>query len=109
MQKYLTVTNHMWDGFWFLVNRKAWDAMPADVRTIVETEFNASAITQRDDIARLNASLRGALESKGLQFIEADPALFRAALKKAGFYAEWKDKYGAESWKILEDAVGGLA
>ena len=109
VQKYLTVTNHMWDGFWFLANKKAWDALPADLRTIVEAEFNASALQQRDDIAKLNASLRGALESKGLQFVEADPTLFRAALKKAGFYAEWKDKYGAEAWKTLEDAVGGLA
>jgi tripartite ATP-independent transporter DctP family solute receptor len=109
VQKYLTVTNHMWDGFWFLANRKAWEAMPADLRATVEGEFNASAVTQREDIAKLNATLQGALEAKGLQFVQTDASLFRAALKKAGFYAEWKEKYGAEAWKTLEDAVGGLA
>ena len=31
------------------------------------------------------------------------------ALRKAGFYAEWKGKFGDAAWKTLEDAVGGLA
>ena len=35
---------------------------------------------------------------------KADP--FREALRKAGFYAEWKKKYGDEAWAILEKAVG---
>lgn len=109
VQKYLSVTNHMWDGFWFLANKKAWDAIPADARGIVEAEFNASAVTQREDIAKLNATLQGSLQARGMEFIATDAALFRAALKKAGFYAEWKEKYGAEAWKVLEDAVGGLA
>ena len=76
---------------------------------IVEGEFNASAVQEREDVARLNAGLRTALEGKGVQFLEADAAVFRAALKKAGFYADWTEKFGAEAWKALEDAVGGLA
>ena len=109
VQKYLTVTNHMWDGFWFLANKKAWEALPENLRGTVEAEFNTSALAERDDIFKLNTSLRGALEAKGLQFFESDAALFRAALKKAGFYAEWKEKFGADAWKVLEDAVGGLS
>ena len=31
---------------------------------------------------------------------------FRDMLRKAGFYAEWKKKYGDEAWAILEKAVG---
>jgi hypothetical protein len=41
-----------------------------------------------------------------MQFNDPDPALFREALRKAGFYAEWKKKYGDEAWAILEKAVG---
>ncbi len=37
---------------------------------------------------------------------EPEPASFREALRKAGFYAEWKKKYGDEAWAILEKAVG---
>ncbi len=109
VQKYLAVTNHMWDGFWFLANRRAWDALPADIRATAEAELNASAIAEREDVAKLNASLQGALAAKGLVFNDTDAASFRAALKKAGFYAEWREKFGPEAWGALEGAVGSLA
>ena len=32
VQKYLSMTNHMWDGFWFLANRRAWERLPEDLR-----------------------------------------------------------------------------
>ena len=109
VQKYLSVTNHMWDGFWFLANRRAWEALPAPLREIVEREINASALAEREDVARLNATLEAALKARGLEFVPTDASAFRAALKKAGFYAEWRDKFGQEAWGALEGAVGSLA
>ena len=109
VQTYLSVTDHMWDGFWFLANRRALEALPDAAQEIVRREFNRSAVQQRADVAKLNLTLEGALKQKGMQFIATDPAEFRAALKKAGFYAEWRGKYGAPAWELLEDAVGSLA
>jgi tripartite ATP-independent transporter DctP family solute receptor len=109
VQKYLSVTNHMWDGFWFLANRRAWDALPADAREIVEREMNASGLAEREDVAKLNATLQGSLQAKGLQFTDTDAQVFRAALRKAGFYADWKQKFGPEAWTTLESVVGRLA
>ncbi|MCW3474028.1 TRAP transporter substrate-binding protein [Limobrevibacterium gyesilva] len=109
VQKYLSVTNHMWDGFWFLANRRAFEALPADIRQTVEAEFNASALAEREDVAKLNATLQGSLKARGMEFIDTDATAFRAALKKAGFYAEWREKFGAEAWGALEAAVGSLA
>ncbi len=31
VQKYCSLTNHMWDGFWFLANRRAWEKLPPDL------------------------------------------------------------------------------
>ena len=28
VQKYCSLTNHMWDGYWFLANRRAWERLP---------------------------------------------------------------------------------
>jgi tripartite ATP-independent transporter DctP family solute receptor len=109
VQKYVAITNHMWDGFWFLANKKAFEAMPADLRLAVETEFNASAIAEREDLAKMNNTVAATLKGKGLQFVDTDPVAFRGALKKAGFYEEWKGKFGAEAWGALEKAVGSLA
>ena len=33
---------------------------------------------------------------------------FREKLKSAGFYAEWKGKYGDQAWALLEKSVGKL-
>jgi tripartite ATP-independent transporter DctP family solute receptor len=109
VQKYVAITNHMWDGFWFLANKKSWEAMPANLREIVEAEFNASAISEREDLAKMNNTVADTLKGKGLQFVETDPVAFRGALKKAGFYEEWKGKFGAEAWGTLEKAVGNLS
>lgn len=109
VQKYCSMTNHMWDGFWFLANRRAWEKLPADVRTIVANNINAAAIKQRVDTEKLNASVREELTAKGLLFNQPSVAPFREKLRSAGFYAEWKGKYGEQAWALLEKSVGKLA
>lgn len=109
VQKYCSLTNHMWDGFWFLANRRAWEALPDDVRGIVAKQINAAGLKERDDVAKLNATLRQDLAAKGLVFNRPDPTPFRNKLRAAGFYTEWKGKYGDEAWSLLERSVGKLA
>jgi tripartite ATP-independent transporter DctP family solute receptor len=109
VQKYCSMTNHMWDGFWFLANRRAWERLPADVRTVVVKHINSAAQKEREDVAALNTSLQPALAAKGILFSQPDPAPFREKLRKSGFYAEWKGKYGDEAWATLEKSVGTLA
>jgi tripartite ATP-independent transporter DctP family solute receptor len=106
VQKFVSMTNHMWDGFWFLANRRAWERLPEDLRPIVAKHLNEAAVAERADVAKLNAGLKDELVSKGMQFNDPNPALFREGLRKAGFYAEWKKKYGDEAWAILEKSVG---
>ena len=60
------------------------------------------ALKEREDVAKLNAGLQQELAAKGMVFNQPDPAPFRDKLRKAGFYAEWKGKYGDEAWAILE-------
>lgn len=106
VQKYLSFTNHMWDGFWFLANKRAWERMPEDVREIVAKNINEAAVNERADVAALNATVRGELEGHGMIINEPDTSSFRQKLADAGFYAEWKKNYGDDAWAILEKAVG---
>ena len=108
VQKYCSQTNHMWDGFWFLASGKTWARLPKDLQAVVAKHINAAALNERDDIRRLNNSLEVELKTKGLVFNTINPEAFRAALKKSGFYAEWKQKYGPEAWAILEKYSGHL-
>jgi len=109
VQKFCSLTNHMWDGFWFLANHRAWERLPADVREIVAKHINDAGLAEREDVAKLNAGLQKELTVKGLVFNQPDPGPFREALRNAGFYAEWKGKYGEEAWAILEKSVGKLS
>ncbi len=109
VQKYCSMTNHMWDGFWFLANPDSWKRLPPDLQAIVARNINAAGMKERADTAKLNDSLQGQLQSKGMKFNDTSPDSFRAQLRKAGFYAHWKSKYGDEAWSILERSTGKLA
>jgi tripartite ATP-independent transporter DctP family solute receptor len=109
VQKYCSLTNHMWDGWWLLVNRRVWQRVPRELQEIAAKNFNAAALAERADIAQQNESLKADLAAKGLIFNDVDPAPFREALSKSGFYAEWKAKFGEEAWSLLEEASGKLA
>lgn len=108
VQKYCSMTGHVWDGYVILGNRRAWGALPEDLRGIAAREFDRSGVDQRADIAALSQSLRQDLSSKGVSFIDVDREPFRAALAKTSFYAEWRGKYGDEAWSLLEAAIGKL-
>jgi TRAP-type transport system periplasmic protein len=109
VQKYCSLTSHMWDGFWMLANKRSFQSLPPDAQVIVARELNKSALEERADIAKLNGSVADDLKSKGMTFVEPDKAEFRTALKSAGFYSDWKKKYGDEAWGILESEVGTLS
>lgn len=106
VQKYCSITNHMWDGFWVLANKGAWERLPEDLRPIVAKHFNESGLAQRQDSEKMNGTVREELIKLGLEFNDPDTAPFRDVLKSAGFYSEWKGKFGDEAWAILEKAVG---
>jgi tripartite ATP-independent transporter DctP family solute receptor len=109
VQKYCSMTNHMWDGFWFLANGKAWDKLPEDLRAIVARNVNAAGVKERADVAALNGTVQKDLAAKGMAFNQPKADNFRDRLRKAGFYSEWKGKYGDEAWAILERSTGKLA
>ena len=106
VQKYVAVTGHMWDGYWPLANRRAFQVLPQDLQAIVSKNLNQGAVDQRNDLERLNVSLRSDLEAKGMVFNEVDKNTFRNRLRDAGFYKEWRDRYGEANWKLLETASG---
>jgi tripartite ATP-independent transporter DctP family solute receptor len=109
VQKYCSLTNHMWDGFWFLANGRAWEKLPPDLRAIVAKHVNAAGMKERADVAELNATVQKDLAAKGMVINTPKTDSFRDKLRAAGFYKEWKGKYGDEAWALLEKYSGKLA
>jgi len=108
VQKYCSMTGHVWDGYWILGNRRAWAALPADIQKIVTAEFDKSVLEERADVAKLSDSLRQSLTDKGLKFNDVDRAQFRDALRQTSFYKDWRTKFGNDAWSLLEASSGQL-
>ena len=108
VQKYCSMTSHMWDGWWCMTNQKVWDRIPEAARPIIARNLNRAALEMRADGAKLNLSLRSELAAKGLVFNDPPLDPFRATLVKSGFYTEWRQKYGEEAWGLLEKYTGKL-
>src|SRR5437588_37304 len=83
--------------------------LPADVRDVIAKNLNKSALDQRADIFKQNETFKADLTSKGMEFIKVDPKPFREKLQAAGFYKEWKGKYGDEAWAALEKYTGPIS
>jgi tripartite ATP-independent transporter DctP family solute receptor len=108
VQKYASITNHMWDGFFFLVNGKVWAKLPANLQEIVARNVNAAALKERADLDKMSSTVEDKLKKEGMVFNRTDPAKFRAVLSSSGYYKEWKATFGAEAWAILEKYTGPL-
>ncbi len=108
VQKFVALTNHCWEGMLVAANRSAFTAMPADVQEIISRNINAAALKEREDMRKLNVDVQAKLEAAGLKFNPVDIGPFRAKLKQAGYYAEWRQKMGDEAWVALEKYTGAL-
>ena len=109
VQKSLSMTGHVWDGYQILGNRRAWDKLPADLRDIVQRELGKSGEQERADVVQLSTSLRQDLTAKGLSIHDVDRAKFRDALRATSYYKDWKTKFGNDAWAVLESTTGQLA
>jgi tripartite ATP-independent transporter DctP family solute receptor len=109
VQKYCSLTSHVWDGFWLVANLRSWSALPEDLRQLASKVFDAHAVRQRQAVDALNTRLLEALKSKGMIFNTPELGPFREMLSKNGFYTDWKKKFGPDAWAKLEKYAGTLA
>lgn len=106
IQRYASLTNHMWSGFNLLSNLDLWNSLSADDQTIIETNTAKFVALQRADNTRINQELEAGLAGRGMVINTADTSGFRARL--GDFYSRWQEHIGSEAWAILESYAGRL-
>lgn len=109
VQKYCSLTDHMWVGYWLLVNGPFWNGLSADVRKIVADTFDAQALEQRKANQALDGTLEATLKGQGMEFVTPDKSLFQKALITSGFYKTWQAKFSPALWSALEKTTGPLS
>ncbi|HXE96441.1 MAG TPA: TRAP transporter substrate-binding protein [Dongiaceae bacterium] len=102
VQKYVTLSDHGYLGYAVIVNKKFWESLPADIRTIMEgcmkdaTKF-ANDVAKKDN----DEALAGVKKSGRSQLITLTPQ-DRAAWKKAMDKAH-KDNMGRIGADIVKE------
>lgn len=107
VQKFCSLSNHIWQGNWLLINNRFWRSLPANLQEILETRLNEAGLAQRQDLAKLDDSYREAMQKGGMRFNDVDIESFRKKLVASGYYANARKSFGDAAWALLEEAAGG--
>ena len=108
VQKYCSMTGHVWTGLHCAFNVAAWKKLPPDIQDIIGHHMTEAATLQRADWLRINDTVTKTLQEHGMIFNTPDVAPFRAVAAKNGFYEEVKKRMGDEPWALLEKYTGKL-
>ncbi len=87
VQKYLSLTGHVYTPAYIVAGKGKWDSLPADIRSEIEAIAKETQIFVYDTAAALETDLLTKLEAGGLAVNEADTAAFVKA--SDGIYKEF--------------------
>jgi len=102
VQKYLSLSGHVYTPAYLTVGKAKWETLPPDVRKILEDTAKETQAYVYEEAAKDEAELLGKLKQAGMQVNEVDKAAFIAASKP--IYDEFgKEVPGAK--EVIDRAV----
>jgi len=104
VQKYLSLTGHVYTPAYLTASKKKWEALPADVRKILEDTAKETQSFVYATAQKLDDDLLGKMKAAGVKVNEVDKDAFVKASKPV------YEEYGAEvkGAKILIDKALAL-
>ncbi len=81
VQKYLSMTSHVYTPAYVLVGKDKWDKMPKDQRDAIQAIAKETQAYVYEQAAKFDNELLGKLKAAGMQVNEPDRAAFVAASK----------------------------
>lgn len=109
VQKYLTVTNHVYSPWIVLVSKKWWDGLSAAEQKVLMDAAKASRDFERQDTRAEAAGAVAELKKKGMQVNELSPAeaaRMRSSLTRV--YASIGASVGMELWNETQAELAKL-
>jgi TRAP-type transport system periplasmic protein len=109
VQKYLSITNHVYSPWIVLVSKKWWDGLSAAEQKILTDAAKASREFERKDTRAEGEKALAELKAKGMQINEVSPpeaARMRERLAKIN--GEISANVGEELWKETQTALAAL-
>ena len=99
MQKYISITNHVFTPACLLANDKWWQGLDAQNRAIMEAAAREAAVWQRQQMASADEALLAEFKSKGVQI--DNPKLDGFVEKTKGTWKEFEGRVGADTLEAV--------
>ncbi len=99
VQKYLSLSGHIWGSVLLMINKDLWEKLPADLQKVLERNAIKYRDTERKMIQESDSKLLAQLKGK-MQVNEVDKAAFRKAV--APIYDSYRPIFGDELMKLVE-------
>lgn len=97
VQKFVTLTGHVYGPHIVLINKKLFDSFPADQQKIILEAAQESAIYQREINRKMNSEFVDNLKKAGVTVTELTPEQKKAFQDAvASVYATWEPKIGQD-------------
>ena len=109
VQKYVSLSDHIWSGYWTLANKDVWGRLPTNIQGMFNRELSRAAMEARRDNLLLNESVADQLRRRGMKFNDVDKNSFRQKLIAANYYERWRKEFGEKAWAALEKYGNKLA
>ena len=109
VQKYVSLSDHIWSGYWTLFNPDVWKKLGPGIQSVITREMSAATLAARNDNVNLNRSVRDKLVRRGMKFNDVDKESFKKKLADAKYYERWKNEFGPKAWAALEKYANKLA
>ena len=104
VQKYLSMTNHMYSGEYVAANADTWKSLPSDLQATIERNMLKYARLERADNQGGQGKMLGDVRRIGMEVVTTDANSMHAKL--GSYYTRWKDEFGTQAWVLLESAIG---
>jgi tripartite ATP-independent transporter DctP family solute receptor len=100
VQKYLSLTGHIWSSADFMINKGVWDKLPKDLQNVVRQNAIKAAQYERQLSQKADSELIDELKKKGMQVNEVDTSPFKLATQP--IYQKYRDTYGKDLMELVE-------
>jgi C4-dicarboxylate-binding protein DctP len=108
VQKYVTVSNHGYLGYAVIVNKKFWEGLPADIRTILEGAMKDATKFANDEAKKDNDNSLEAVKKSGksqiITLTDDEKKAWKKALAKV--HQEQADRIGKDLIQSIYKETG---
>ncbi len=85
VQKFCSLTGHMWEPVTLVANPRAWDRVPKDAQEAIRSVMEKAALEQRKDSEQANVTLQKEMSEKGLAFNKVEGSALQRAQRYTGY------------------------